>query len=70
MTTIRELASEMSDRYGDGLDEATRVVTAYANQLDVETGVQSGGQAPTVELDTDAITHIRRAYAAGVDSWI
>lgn len=70
MSTIRELAAEMADKYGDSLDEALRVVTAYANDLGVETGVQSGGQAPDVEIDPENSDHIVRAYAEGVSNKI
>lgn len=65
MSTIREIASEMADKYGDSMDEALRVVTSYANDLGVETGVQSGGQAPDVEIDPENADHIVRAYAEG-----
>ena len=64
-TTIADLARELAAQHGDDYDEALRVVTTYAIQLGVETGVQAGGQAPAVELDAEQADHIYRAYEAG-----
>lgn len=67
MSTIGDLARELATKYGDDLDEALRVVTSYANDLDVDTGTQSGGQAPNVDLDPDDAAVIYRAYEIARD---
>lgn len=62
------LAEELSGTGGGPkLNEAMAVVTSYANDLGVETGVQSGGIAPYAELSDEDAEHIRRAYAAGAE---
>lgn len=62
-TTVIALAEELCGA-GGGPDhgEAMRIVTSYANQLDVETGVQSGGIAPYAELTDEQAEHIRGMY--------
>jgi hypothetical protein len=65
MSTVQDIAAQMAEKHGDTMDEALRVVTAYANDLGISTGAQSGGQAPDVEIDAENVDHIVRAYAEG-----
>jgi len=60
---VIELAEELCGVGGGPKHaEAMEVVTSYANDLDVETGVQSGGIAPYAELTDEQAEHIRNAY--------
>lgn len=65
--TLRTLARELADKYGDDRDDALRAITSYANDLNVTTGVQSGGQAPRATVNPEEADHIVRAYEAGRD---
>jgi hypothetical protein len=66
--TIIDLAEELSGVGGGPQhDKAMQAVTSYANDLDVETGVQSGGIAPYAELTDEQAGHIRDAYRAAVE---
>jgi hypothetical protein len=64
---IIALAEELSGTAGGPeMNEAMAAITSYANDLGVETGVQSGGVAPYAELTDEEAEHIRANYAIGV----
>lgn len=63
MISLGGLANELAALYADERDEALRIVTEYAHQLNLVDG--GGLVAPDVEVSEDAAAIIRHSYNIG-----